>query len=313
MKTTKLILLSCCILVCVSTLRAQDNTPDPQRLQTEIERLQKLLELQQLQQSDGQPGQPRHEPSEQPGHTSPEQPRYAPSEQPQYAQPQYHTQPLGPVTLRPFDTGRSVVTFNLGDNKPDRSDGRLVVKTNLIYAAVAQSPNLSFEYGLGPRTSVEVAVGYNGWHNLWDNAEMESAEDGKVQVMNSYKRQLDHLFLKAEYRYWLRERFSGHFFGAGALFADYRVGQVDLPLLFEKEYEYEGKAWGAALTYGYVWRWNPRWAVEFSLSGGLVKLEYDKSVIELQTDSYRLQGKMAYAKTYFGPTAAGIKLVFTIL
>lgn len=211
----------------------------------------------------------------------------------------------GPVTLQPFDTGRSVVTFNLGGGDNGGVPGRFAVKTNLLYAGATLSPNLSFEFGVGPRTSVEATAGYNGWHNLWDSAPFEPAVD-------NYRRRLDHLFAKAEFRYWLRERFNGHFFGAGALFADYSVGQLDVPLLFEKEYEYDGNAYGAAITYGYLWKLNRRWAVEFSVSGGVVMMQYDKSRIEQHTDSYTLNLIDKYRKTYLGPTAAGIKLVFTI-
>jgi hypothetical protein len=264
--------------------------------------VQRLLELQQqvqqLQQQAGQ--QPQ-------GASSPAAPQYQPQ------------QPGQPVVLQPFDTGRSVVTFNLGGMETRRRDrpstatttpGRFRIKTNLLYAGATLSPNLSFEYGLGPRTSVEVSVGYNGWHNLWDNVDTEM--NGAVQIVNSYKRRLDHVFGKAEFRYWLSERFRGHFFGAGALFADYSVGQLDVPLLFEKEYQYDGNALGGALTYGYLWRLHNRWAVEFSLSGGIVAMQYDKSPILLRTDSYELQTPLRYNKTYFGPTGAGIKLVFTI-
>jgi len=299
MKTAKTLIT---IIVCIFTgvvASAQSDTTDTEQLRQQIEQLQKLLEL-----KERQAAKPPAPFGCQPSGVAREYAPAAQAQQTQQAQPtqQSGRQP-GPVTLRPVDTGRNVVTFNLGGDR-SATPGRFLLKTNLAGIA-GQSANLSAEYGLGGRTSVEATVGYNDWHNLWDNAALKPAED-------NYRRRLDHLLLKAEFRYWLGERFRGHFFGAGALFADYSVGQMDVPLLFEKTYQYDGMAYGGALTYGYLWRLSRRWGVEFSVSGGLVRLRYDKSVIDNQTDSYRLVEARTFAKTYLGPTAVGIKLVFTI-
>ncbi|MDR2882199.1 MAG: DUF3575 domain-containing protein, partial [Alistipes sp.] len=138
MKARRLIPILVCILTGVSAASAQNYT-DPAQVQQEIERLQRLLELQQPQQQTGQ----------QPQGAS----QTAPS---QYQRPQQQ-QSGQPVVLQPFDTGRSVVTFNLGDqgrgnrNRPAATittPGRFQIKTNLLYVGTTLSPNLSFEFGL---------------------------------------------------------------------------------------------------------------------------------------------------------------------
>jgi hypothetical protein len=211
------------------------------------------------------------------------------------------------VTLRPVDTGRSAVNFNLGVGE-SASPARFQLKTNLLWAGATLTPNLGFEIGLGKRSSIDLLGGYNKWGNLWDYGTEGAAFDNN----NLYKRKLDHTFAKAEYRYWLKERFRGHFFGAGAFWADYLAGELDLPLLFEKEYEYDGFVYGAGLTWGWLWRWSPIVAMEFSLSGGVAFFEYDRGLIEAGSEGYRLIEVYRYKKTYLGPTGAGIKLVFTI-
>jgi hypothetical protein len=211
-----------------------------------------------------------------------------------------------PVTLRPVDTGRSVVTFDLGVAM--RPDVRYAVKTNALYLLAFQTPNFAFEYGLGPRTSVEAAIGYNKWSNLWDN----STTGPDYDPNNRYKRRIDHLFIKAEYHYWLRNRFEGHFVGGGLFFANYNVGEFRFMKIFDKGFDYYGNLIGIGGTYGWLWRWHHRWAAEFTVGLGLALLIHDKSSIGMDGEEYILFNPERLQKLYFGPTGVGIKLVFTI-
>jgi len=340
MKAKKLTLVFVCVFTGMAASFAQDadSVSRHDRLQQQIDRLQRMVELHcQTQQADGQiqqQTQPEPQAAQTPtpdtGQASTAAPRTAwqrcvQSPPRLYAQatPQRYDArspqsrgsqpPRRPVTLRPVDTGRKMVTFDLGGKRRKSADGaRFQLKTNLLYIGATLTPNLTFEHGLGERTSIEAAVGYNGRGNLWDNADTETVEGGEVQIANSYKRKIDHTSINARFKFWPRERFSGHFFGAGALFAKYSVGQLRLPLLFDADYQYDGSALGVDLTYGYLWRWSARWGMEFSVSGGFVNLRYNKSGINRHTDSYELIDRLRFNKTYVGPTAAGIKLVFTI-
>lgn len=89
---------------------------------------------------------------------------------------------------------------------------KVAVKTNVLYWATT-TPNLGFEFGLGKKTSLEFFGGYNPWN-------LDKGENKKMK----------HYLIQPEFRYWLCERFQGHFFGLHAGFSEYNVSGVRLPL-----------------------------------------------------------------------------------
>ena len=133
---------------------------------------------------------------------------------------------------------------------------RFAVRTNALYWATA-SLNAGFEVGLDPRTSWEVAGGYNPW-TFGDN------------------RKLKFWTAQTEFRYWLRRRFAGHFFGLHVLYADYNAGGVKLFGMGDRRYE--GFLYGAGLSYGYQWVVGRRWNIEAMLGVGYIRSEYDRYV-----------------------------------
>ena len=169
---------------------------------------------------------------------------------------------------------------------------QLAVKTNLLYGAAALTPNLGMEFGVSERATLNFSGSYNPW-NL----------DGSVD--NNKK--LVHWTGSAEYRWWLCQTFNGHFFGAHALGGQYNVAGKDVPLMFEKEYRYEGWAAGAGLSWGYHWMLASRWSLEFNLGLGYLYMDYDKYPCD---KCGIIEGN--HTKHYFGPTRAGINLVFMI-
>jgi hypothetical protein len=169
---------------------------------------------------------------------------------------------------------------------------KFALKTNLLYGLATLTPNLRAELGLGRRTTLEAGLSYN-WRNL-----KGSAENNKKIV---------HGIAMAEFRYWLCERFDGHFFGVHALGGFYNVGGRKVPLLFEKQFRYEGTAYGAGVSYGYMLSLAPRWGLEFNVGLGVAYLKYDKYGCD-KCD--QLEGQ--FDKVYLGPTRAGINLVFII-
>ncbi len=226
------------------------------------------------------------------------------------------------VTLRPVDTGRKVGTY---DNSRDsryaprtpraprispaiRGGDRFAIKTDLIYALVLQAPNLAFEYAISPRGSIEAVIGYNGWNNWWDYTRTGPAYDPN----NHYKRRLDHLFVKADYRYWLSSAFDGHFVSGGLFFARYRAGDFNFLRILDKGYDHFGHLFGVGFSYGYLWRWADRWGAEFSLGLGVASLRHDKGIIMSSTDGFTVANPVREKKMYVGPTGAAVKLVFFI-
>jgi hypothetical protein len=186
---------------------------------------------------------------------------------------------------------------------------RFAVKSNIVYAIGGQTPNVEFEYFLpGGRMSLAAAAGYNKWGNFWDSA----ATGPDYDPANLYKRRLDHLFVKVEYRYRFGGRMSGHFAGAGGFFARYNVGELRYMGLFDDGFDYYGNLFGLGVSYGYLWRWGGRWGTEFTLGGGVAVLNHDKSMIMAGPEQFTLVNPLHERKIYFGPTNIGIKLVFFI-
>lgn len=169
----------------------------------------------------------------------------------------------------------------------------VALKTNLIYDALL-TPSVGVEVGLAPKWTVDVSGQINNWdvnNHLW-----------KQWV------------IQPEARYWLCQRFSGHFFGAHALGGQYNFGHVDLPFKFLgtdfrelKEYRRQGWMVGAGIAYGYSWILDRHWNFEAEIGIGWIYTRYD---------TYRCAdcGKKVKANTphnYFGPTKAAINFVYT--
>lgn len=108
---------------------------------------------------------------------------------------------------------------------------KVAVKTNLLYDATS-TLNLGFEFGLSKKWTLDVSGNYNPW---------EFGENRKMK----------HWMVQPEMRYWLCEKFNGHFFGLHAHGAQYNWGGM-LPWGFKngkmfgienrniQEHRYEG-------------------------------------------------------------------------
>ena len=71
----------------------------------------------------------------------------------------------------------------------------IAVKTNLLYWSTT-TPNLSLEFGLGKRTTLDLTGAYNPW---------TLDKDSNKKIRN--------WMVMPEFRYWLCEKYNGHFFG----------------------------------------------------------------------------------------------------
>ena len=202
------------------------------------------------------------------------------------------------LTLSPVSTGRSV-SFTIGKTRNQSQPGAFAVKTNVLYLATA-TPNLGLEFALGGRISLELSGGYHPWEEDPTTDEEGLSVEGK---------RLKHWIAKPELRYWLDQPFSGHFFGVNGIFGSYDLGGYEIPWLFEKDYYYNGDAYGGSLVYGYHWAFSPRWRVEFNVGVGMLQLKYDRTDC---VDGYCAATAQKFKKTYFGPTQLGAKIVFMI-
>lgn len=176
------------------------------------------------------------------------------------------------------------------------AQGEVGIKTNLLYGGYTFTPNLGVEIGLGKRTTLDISGGYN-WLNL----------DG---TKNNNKK-LVHWIAQPEFRYFLCEKFNGHFFGVHALYSQYNIGGHELPLLLgkgSKDFRFEGSAWGAGLSYGYQLMLGKHWNVEFNIGVGYAQLKYDKYSCTKCGDKI----ETGATTHYLGPTKAGISLIYII-
>lgn len=169
---------------------------------------------------------------------------------------------------------------------------KVAAKTNLVHWIATASPNLSVEFGLGRRTSVEVYAANNRWKSS------QSLECNK---------KLDHWMVRPEFRYWLCERMNGHFFGANVSYWNYNVSGYKIFSLFEKGARYKGDAFGLGLTYGYHMAVLPRWGLEFCAGIGGAVLQYDRFDCDGSNEAAERATRFC-----FGPGRVGISLVFVI-
>lgn len=165
----------------------------------------------------------------------------------------------------------------------------VAIKNNMLYDLTA-TPNLGVEVGVSKHFSLDLSGGYHPW-SFMDN------------------KSLEHWVVQPELRYWLFERFDGHYIGLHAQYMDYKFSGLDLPWGMDKENGYDGDAFGAGISYGYQMYISPRWNLELTIGGGFNQLEYSKYILEekgLRTDLGR------FKRNYYGLTKLGISIVYII-
>lgn len=163
---------------------------------------------------------------------------------------------------------------------------KVAVKSNLLYDATS-TINLGVEAGLSKKLTLDVSGNYNPW-KFKDNAKIK------------------HWLVQPELRYWLCERFNGHFFGLHAHYAEYNVGGIKF-ISGLKHNRYEGNLYGAGLSYGYQWLLSNRWSIEAVLGIGWAHLDYGKYPCE--TCGKKIKDE---TKDYFGVTKAAVSIIYFI-
>lgn len=139
---------------------------------------------------------------------------------------------------------------------------KVAVKNNLIYDAAVLSPNLALEFGLGPKTTLDVTGGYNWYYFNKDKN-------------NKFK----HWLAQPELRFWSCERFNGFFWGIHLHGGEFNVANNRMPFglgSFAENYRYEGHFYGAGVSIGNQWILGKRWNLEASIGAGYARVSYDK-------------------------------------
>ena len=168
----------------------------------------------------------------------------------------------------------------------------VALKSNLLYD-IAATPSLGVEVGLAPKWSMDLSGQFNGWsvkNHLWK-----------------------HWMVQPEARYWLCDRFQGHFFGLHAIGGQFNFGNIDhLPNFLNnrlselKDRRHQGWGAGAGIAYGYAWIIGKHWNIEAELGLGWMYTRYDvypcaKCGTKIREDKVH---------NYVGPTKAAVNLVY---
>lgn len=168
----------------------------------------------------------------------------------------------------------------------------VAIKTNLIGDALL-SPNIGVEFGVAPQWTVDIPVSFNGWainNRLWK-----------------------HWYVQPEARYWLCDKFAGHFVGFHVHGGQYNVGGFDGKIKFLNtdfrrlaDSRFQGWFAGAGISYGYAWILGRHWNLEAEIGFGWSYTHYDR--FECMGCGRKVESGKAH--NYVGPTKAALNLVY---
>ena len=151
------------------------------------------------------------------------------------------------------------------------------LKTNGLYW-LTTTPNIGLEFATSPKVTVELMGAYNPW---------TFKDDKKMRFW----------LAQPEVKYWLCEKFEGHYLGVHLHGAQFFGGFSDK--------RYDGYLAGGGISYGYDWILSPHWNLEATIGIGYARLWYKESP--------RIYCEKCYEdkhKNYFGPTKAAISLIY---
>ena len=179
-----------------------------------------------------------------------------------------------PMAMETASEGRTPYTF--------------AVRTNLLYDAMLL-PTLGIEW----RINESVGIKLDGSLSWWGN------EHGKVQKM---------WLLNPEVRWYLL-RDKRFYVGASGSYGEYNIYDYPLGKMLADDTGYQGKLWNAGVTVGYQLHLSRSFSVDFNLGLGYTRSEYDSFTM---IDKVRVYKDRDKSKNFWGPTQAGISLVWTI-
>lgn len=164
----------------------------------------------------------------------------------------------------------------------------VAVRTNVLYDAMLL-PTLGIEW----RVNRDIGVKLDGSRSWW------GGEKGKVQKM---------WMLSPEVRWYLLDE-KCFYAGVSGNYGEYNMYKYVIGSIVSKDTGYQGKMWGAGLTVGYQLPLSRCFSVDFNVGLGYTRSEYDSFTMR---DGVRVYKDRNKSKNFWGPTQAGISLVWTI-
>lgn len=144
---------------------------------------------------------------------------------------------------------RIIILFFLLALAPRAAAQNFALKTNALYWA-GITPNLGCEVALNHKWTFDIQGVYNPWK--WSEG-----------------RRLRFWGVQPEFRYWLCEKFEGHFIGIHAHGGQW-YGSWN-------KYRRDGWMAGGGIVYGYDWILSPHWNLEAALGLGYARLWWKES------------------------------------
>lgn len=164
----------------------------------------------------------------------------------------------------------------------------VAVRTNVLYDALLL-PTLGIEWRVNDRLGIRI----DGSRSWWGN------EKGKVQKI---------WLVNPEVRWYLL-RDKRFYAGVSGSFGQYNIYKYAIGSIVSKDTGYQGSMWGTGLTVGYQLPLSRCFSVDFNLGLGYTRFDYDTFGI---TDGVRVYKQRDRSRNFWGPTQAGISLVWTI-
>ncbi|MDR2890302.1 MAG: DUF3575 domain-containing protein [Alistipes sp.] len=174
--------------------------------------------------------------------------------------------------------------FDMTPEKPYK----FAVRTNLLYDAFL-FPTIGVEW----RATPSVGVKLDGSFAFW------GGDHGMVQKA---------WILNPEVR-WYMGNVKRFYLGAAANFGQYNLFGYPFDTMLAKNVGYQGDLWNAGVTVGYQLRLSRSFSIDFNVGVGYNKLDYDTFDILDDERTYEDQG---VSEGFWGPTQAGVNLVWTI-
>lgn len=168
----------------------------------------------------------------------------------------------------------------------------IAVKTNLLYGGLLQTPNIGVEWGISPKLTVDLWGAYNPFP-LGKNG------------YGSNNRKMKHWLIQSELRYWLCERFNGHFFGGHLFYGQYNVSNIRYWGL--GDFRRQGNLAGFGFSYGYQWILSPHWSIEGTLGVGYAHLHYSKYPCKECGERLSVNNR-----NYLGPTRTAVSIIYLL-
>ena len=165
---------------------------------------------------------------------------------------------------------------------------RFAVRTNVLYHALLL-PTLGVEWRLNENVGIRLDGSLSRW----------GGEHGKVQKM---------WLVNPEVRWYLL-RDKRFYAGVSGSYGEYNIYKYPLGSILSKDTGYQGKLWNAGLTVGYLLYLSRSFSIDFNLGLGYTRSEYDSFGM---TDGMRVYKERNKTNNFWGPTQAGISLVWTI-